>query len=139
MKKAFSLLLVLSLVLCSALAMAESAENDKDFVLTLTANPTTGYTWQYVLSEDGIVTVEEDFLSASDIDKIAGVEPAPLCGEGGLSLFTVKGVKAGEVILALEYSQSWEKDDPEAGRTYTLRVGDDLSVVCLASTVGLDD
>lgn len=141
MKKAIAIMLVFSLVLCAAAAMAETVADEKSFVITLTANPTTGYTWQYVLSEEGIVTVEEDFLNSADMDKLAGIKSAEalLSGAGGFSVFTVKGVKPGNVLIALEYAQSWENDDVEAGITYMLRVNEDLSVVCIASTLGVDD
>ena len=139
MKKVLSMLLVFSLVLCSTIAMAETTDNSKDFVLTLVSNPTTGYTWQHVLSEDGLVTIENEFLTSGDIDKIAGIEPTaqPVSGEGGLELFTVKGVKPGELLLAMEYGQAWDGGETDAGMTYALRVNDDLSVVCVGVMVGL--
>ncbi len=142
MKKAIAILLALTLTLTLCSAVAETAESDKHFVVTLAANPTTGYTWQYVLSNDSVATVEEDFLTSADIDALAGLDPTEefISGAGGFSVFTVKGVKPGDVLLALEYSQAWEKDeDAEAGVTYLLRVAEDLSVVCVASTLAVDD
>lgn len=139
MKKVIAMLLVLTLALFCASALAQ--EDEKAFTIVLTSNPTTGYTWQHVLSEDGVVTVEEEFLTSADIDKLAGIQPSNefMAGQGGLSVFTIKGVKPGSVVLALEYGQSWEQDDAEAGVTYFLRVNEDLSVVCTASALGVDD
>lgn len=138
MKKAFSLLLVLVMVLLTVSAMAETAEDDKCFTITLTSNPTTGYDWQYVASDD-FITVEQEYLTSADIDKLAGIQPTaePLSGEGGLTVFTIKGVKPGTAVIALEYAQSWDENSTEAGLTYTLAVNDDLSVVCVASTFGM--
>lgn len=139
MKKVIAILLALSLALGCAFALAEDAADDKAFVITLTANPTTGYAWSYALTEEDFVTVEEEFLTSEDIDRLAGVEPAaePMVGESGLSVFTIKGVKPGDVVIALEYSQSWDESSTVAGITYTLRVNEDLSVVCVASTLGV--
>lgn len=138
MKKALTILLVLSLILCSSLALAETPQDDKSFAITLTDNPTTGYTWSFVADEE-IVSVEQEFLSNADIDKLAGIEPTEesAAGEGGLSIFTVKGVKPGETLLALEYSRSGEENSSEAGLIFSLVVNDDLSVVCVATMLGI--
>ena len=138
MKKVVSILLVLALVLCSAVAMAEAA-SEKDFIITLTGNPTTGYEWKYVAGPEDVVTVGEEYLTSADIDKLAGIEPSAemLSGEGGLYVYTLKGVKPGKAVLAFEYAQSWDETSTVAGLTYAITVNDDLSVVCTASTLGL--
>ena len=140
MKKALSILHTLALLLCCATALAETAPTDKDFVIVLTGNPTTGYEWKYVVGDESIVALSEDYLTSEDVDKLAGIESAgelPACGEGGLYAYTLKGLTPGETVIAFEYSQSWDEDSTVVGLTYVVRVNEDLSVVCTASTLGL--
>ncbi len=131
-KQILAILLVLALVLTSALALAETA---KDFVVTLGGNPTTGFDWNYMVTEEGVVTVDEQFQTSAEID----TDGEPVYGAGGVYTFTVKGVKPGDVSIAFTYAQAWEPagDDVE-GLTFDLHVNDDLSVVCVGGgLVGL--
>lgn len=136
--KKLALLTALALVLWAVCAGAETAS--QDFVATLAGNPTTGYTWQYVLDKEGVVTVEEQFFTSAELDRMAGIEPVgePPVGQGGKNVFTVKGVKPGDVLLTLEYARSWEENSALAKLTYSLRVNEDLSVVCAASAYGME-
>ena len=92
----------------------------------LLENPTTGFTWQYAASQEGILTpVKDEFITGeeADADKM-------LVGAGGTHLWTFAGAAEGDVTLTFTYSRSWESVDPEATITYTYHVGSDLRVTC---------
>ena len=139
MKKVSSIILALVLLLTSAVAFAEVVADEKDFVITMSGNPTTGYDWIFAVGDETLVAIEQEFLTGGDIDKIAGVEPTaePITGAGGLFVFTIKGLKPGETVLAFEYKQPWDDESTVVGLTYIVRVNEDLSVVCTAAAVGV--
>lgn len=83
--------------------------------VTLDANPTTGYGWERVLSEDGVLQQvgETEFQrAATDKDKV---------GVGGQEILRFKAEKAGQTTLDLVYHRPWEKDAEPVG-TFTVQV-----------------
>jgi inhibitor of cysteine peptidase len=73
----------------------------QELVITLEANPTTGYSWDVdALSEDVIRAAgEPEFESAST-----------LVGAGGTQTMRFEAVEAGQSTLTLAYRRPWEKD-----------------------------
>ncbi len=70
-------------------------------VITLKANPTTGYTWDVVEPLDEIIEQvgEIEFKPESD-----------LIGAGGVQIIQFKIVNAGRASLKLVYHRPWEED-----------------------------
>jgi len=69
--------------------------------IELDGNPTTGYGWEIIPDESGVLTVNGDPTYAADSE---------LIGSGGTYLFSFTAGKAGETDVNLVYSRSWEAD-----------------------------
>jgi inhibitor of cysteine peptidase len=78
----------------------------------LCANPTTGYSWDYVLPDESVMKFESHEYMEPDTD---------LVGASGTDIWIFKAVKAGEVVIKMEYSRPWE-NGTETERTYTMDV-----------------
>lgn len=72
------------------------------FTITLRANSTTGYQWQFAkpLDETMLQLVNSEYKPYAR--KRLGAE--------GKQLWTFKAFKAGEVIISLKYVRAWEQD-----------------------------
>ena len=74
-------------------------------VVSLEANPTTGFTWKFTAG-DTIEIVSSKYVPDPDSDEMAGA--------GGTEVVTVKVTKAGASDLTGTYRQQW--NSPVAGR-----------------------
>jgi len=91
-------------------------EQGQILVVTLKSNPTTGYRWEQVESQDSILEqMGEAEFKPSDTG-----EP-PLVGAGGWEIFRFKAVNAGQMILQLLYHRPWE-EGVEPFETFSLWV-----------------
>ncbi len=82
-------------------------------VVTLEANPTTGYTWEVAEPLDEQVlrqAGEPEFKPESD-----------LAGAGGVQILRFDAVNVGQTTLKLAYHRPWEKD-VEPLETYSIQV-----------------
>lgn len=90
------------LVLFLTFLLVGCSRGSKEFNISLKGNPTTGYTWSYLLSEAGIIEeVSNTYLAAKNDKDIVGV--------GGVYNFIFKPLKKGEVELTFNYTRSWEE------------------------------
>ena len=120
MKKSFWLA---SLLYIAALGFGcPSAQKQNTAMVELRGNPTTGYTWVYTMSPEGIVReVSEEYVT----DKIDG----GLAGSGGKFIFTFEALTTGETELIFSYLRVWEKGTPAAETVvYTVTVDDKNSL-----------
>ena len=81
--------------------------------IELNGNPSTGYSWIYTISPEGIVReVSNNFVR----------DPAKkrLIGSGGKFVFTFEAVATGEAEIIFSYRRVWKKDIP-ASRTVIYR------------------
>ena len=81
--------------------------------LSLTGNPTTGYSWSDAETPDQNVLVETSHFYIS---------PSGAVGSGGAEHWVFRAVGAGTTQLNLVYSRPWEKSAPPA-KTYSLAIG----------------
>ena len=80
--------------------------------LELCSNPTTGFEWEYQMTQENVL-IEEDY----DFE-----EPeAGVVGAAGVELWTFEAVEKGTTEVRMEYSQPW-KDGLKAEWTYTMNV-----------------
>ncbi|MGA9349804.1 MAG: protease inhibitor I42 family protein [Anaerolineae bacterium] len=82
-------------------------------VVTLEANPTTGYSWEVAepLDEQVLRQVgEPEFKQESD-----------LVGAGGVQILRFEAMNAGQTTFKLVYHRPWEKD-VEPLETYSIEV-----------------
>ncbi len=81
-------------------------------IITLEANPTTGYTWE----------VED--VDTNIIRQVGEIEFQPgssAVGAGGLQTVRLEAVNAGKTPLRLVYHRTWEKD-VEPQKTFSVQV-----------------
>ena len=84
-------------------------------VVTLESNPTTGYSWQVVPSDDGVLAqVGEAEFEESPHDK-------DLVGVGGVEMLRFQAKKAGQTTLELAYRRPWETSEKPI-ETFTVQV-----------------
>jgi len=84
----------------------------QELVVTLDANPTTGYSWDVdTLSETVLQPVGEPEF---EID-------SNLVGAGGVQIMRFKAVEAGESVLSLIYHRPWEKE-VEPIETFSIQI-----------------
>ena len=150
MKRFVSLLLVLCLSLLCASALAEQAATDSahgtsamsvipenapsvlsdhpgTLPLYFTGNPTTGYDWYFAILDDTVVSIEAGF----------DTEDPNAAGAGGMYGFFIKGLKAGDTMIAFEYCQGFDPDAaPYVGLSYFVHVDESLNVTVTSATVG---
>ena len=95
-----------------------SCTNQKSFesdsvTIELKGNPSTGYTWETVLSDGNIVEISKDvkYLGAK------GMVGAP-----SMFYFTVRSVLTGNTVLTLEYKRPWEEKAPLETKVYNVNV-----------------
>ena len=96
----------------SSCTSQKSFESDS-VTIELKGNPSTGYTWEAVLSDENIVEVSKDvkYLGAK------GMVGAP-----SMFYFTVSSVSSGNTILTLEYKRPWEEKAPLETKVYNITV-----------------
>ena len=70
-------------------------------VVTLDANPSTGYGWEKVLSEDGVLQ------QVGDTEYRQGAAAKGLVGAGGQQILRFKAEKSGQTTLDLVYHQQF--------------------------------
>lgn len=106
MKKWIALLSALLLTL--SCAMAESPDAGHTALLSLDANPSTGYSWSgSVLGGDAVR------LDSAKGTFVPDDQAGTLVGAGGQTQYTVTAEKPGSSIIAFEYRRSWEDETPE--------------------------
>ena len=108
----------------SLMTVPVTLENTADNTLTigdigqvvLSGNPTTGYSWNYTISDGSILEPagEQHQYDAADA-----------AGAGGMFIWNFRALKAGTATITLKYYRSWigESDAaPEDNITYTMIV-----------------
>ncbi len=69
------------------------------FNITLSENPTTGYTWNYSISNSNILKIIEDKYCAMNNNTIGG---------GGFHYWIIEGLKKGNATIVFKYRRPWE-------------------------------
>ena len=82
-------------------------------VVRLPANPSTGYSWRYVVAGDDVLGLET----------INGEAPAPsgMVGVAGEEVWSFRAQGTGRAVLTYVYERSWEQNTPPA-KIFTLFV-----------------
>lgn len=93
----------------------------------LSGNPTTGYSWETAVSEEGIIDVQSEYTSSDSTGTLAGA--------GGKYKFTVTGISQGTTTLSLSYLRPFEGSGSVIKTvTYKLRVSDDKKITVISRT-----
>ena len=105
----------------SSCTSRKSFESDS-VTIEIKGNPSTGYTWEVVLSDENVVEVSKDvkYLGAK------GMVGAP-----SMFYFTVRSLSSGNTILTLEYKRPWEEKAPLEKKVYNINVDEREKLQCL--------
>ena len=118
MKKWIALLSAFLLTL--SCATAESPDAGQTALLSLDANPSTGYAWTgLVLSGDAVQ------LDSAEGTYIPDEQTDTMTGAGGQTQYAVTAVKPGRSIITFDYRRSWEETALEQ-RVYLAVVDQEL-------------
>ncbi len=122
MKKA-ALFLLFCLVFSCIFAQADTTIL---YLITLNENPTTGYRWYAVVSDDTVLAVTDHGYSAPQSG-----DSQPALGEGGERSWTVGGVGEGVASVTFTYLRPWELQASDFIYTFTFTVdaGKNLSLL----------
>lgn len=82
----------------------------ESFTVSLTGNPTTGYSWEVAELDAAVLETGEPVYEVG----------SDLMGAGGTYTWTFTAVAAGEAQLELVYHRAWEQAEPL--ETFTLEV-----------------
>lgn len=81
--------------------------------IELKGNPSTGYTWEAVLSSENVVTVSKNV-------KYLGSEG--MVGAPSMFYFSVSSLSSGNTVLTFEYKRPWEEKTPLETKVYNINV-----------------
>jgi inhibitor of cysteine peptidase len=73
----------------------------ENITIKLDENPTTGYTWNYSISDDGKIELLFDEYIQDEVED-------GIVGAGGVHEWTFNATESGEVEITFEYYRSWE-------------------------------
>jgi inhibitor of cysteine peptidase len=82
-------------------------------VVSLEANPTTGYTWELTAG---------DTIEVASSEYVADPNPDEMSGAGGTQVVTLKVTKAGASDLTGMYRQQWNSPSPGAQPDFSMTV-----------------
>ncbi len=91
-------------------------EQGQILVGTLESNPTTGYRWEVVETQESIL----EQMGEAEFEPSDKGEP-PLVGGGGSEIFRFKAIGVGQMTLQLVYHRPWE-EGVEPLKTFSLHV-----------------
>jgi inhibitor of cysteine peptidase len=93
------------------------------FKITLEENPTTGYSWSYIMVPEGILTLENDAYVSND-------STGQIVGGGGIHTWNFKGLSKGTTTLTFKYYRPWENESTSIDlRIVTVEVGDSGQII----------
>ena len=98
-----------------------------DLTVELSANPTTGCSWEVKMDKEGIVKLVSSEYKSSQSKSDEG-----LVGVGGTQTFCFEAVKDGQVIITFQYGHKW---DGEVYRTVIYNVLSKDGEISVLSTV----
>lgn len=86
---------------------------NRDFVIALEANATTGYAWEAAYDQTILTLVEQNYVADEHEEGMVGV--------GGTNYLTFKALQTGNTSIELTYKRPWE-DDSEGDEKLTFNV-----------------
>ncbi|MBQ9539720.1 MAG: protease inhibitor I42 family protein, partial [Treponema sp.] len=89
----------------------EAVENGSTASISFDANATTGFSWDYILDEEGIVEEQSN-------EYVSEKHPKGMVGYGGRQNYTFKAAKAGSTTATFIYHRPWD----ESSTIHTVKV-----------------
>lgn len=84
------------------------------FVIALTSNPTTGFSWQ--------LNYDSTMLTLAGKDYVQDPSASGRVGAGGTEKFTFQGVEAGTTKVTLTYQRPWESAPPAQTKVFNVTI-----------------
>ncbi len=136
---AFLLLLVAVLILGAASGaaagdarMAEEASGTADVPnevdLYFRSNPTTGYSWIAEVENEGIISLQDQYME--------DLHPEGMTGVGGVHWFHISGTAPGVTSVRFRYLRPWDPYEDAGSSLYRLTVDENLNVLIWGVEVG---
>lgn len=101
----------------------EAVIDNGNLIIVLKENPSTGYSWNYTISNGKVVELIED-------EFIQGAANGEVVGAGGTHRWSFRGVLEGEVRLEFRYYRSWEGEGSSIEeRSYLIKVGQNKEII----------
>lgn len=94
---------------------------EKNVVVSMEANPTTGYSWSYTVSNDSV-------LQEVSSNYVADEHAQGMVGVGGRQYYSFSPLVAGNVRVRFVYARPWEKQNPTTILTVSFSVATDGSI-----------
>ena len=88
---------------------------NKEFIIALDSNPTTGYGWQEDYDEGMLELVKKTYEEGETAGK-------DVVGAGGVEYFRFKALKAGHASVTMDYKRPWEEEVAEQ-KVFTVNIG----------------
>ncbi len=91
-------------------------------VLNYDANPTTGFSWSYEISDESVIRlVKDDYVQDKAEEGMTGV--------GGKEKITFEGLKKGTAVITLTYAQQWKGGNKSETKYVTVETDEDGNIV----------
>ena len=109
-------------------ASSEAAEPEEiqidgnRLTLNYEANPTTGYSWTYEISDESVIKFTDDEYVE---DK---AEPG-VVGVGGREIFTFTSLKKGKAVISLTYEQNWDGGNKSETKYVNIETDDNGNII----------
>lgn len=108
-----TLILVLAAMLAVLTAVAVFlVVKGRTVTIKLDENPTTGYRWEYVLSNDNVCLVSDEYVAKASKN---------IVGAGGTRIFKFRKRAEGSCDISFYYRRSWEEFPKKPDYTYTVK------------------
>jgi len=91
-------------------------QSDDQFSVKLDANPTTGFAWKVLISNENLLIRQGEPVYTPSPSEVSAV------GVGGTETFTYRIVDSGETDLRFEYRRSFESAEPAKVVTFSVVV-----------------
>lgn len=122
------LLMALVMMMAVPAAAQEAGNAPANPTVTLSGNPTTGYTWAAQAADEGVVSVVDDGFAQNESGE--GVT-----GAGGFQRFELVGQAEGYTTVTFAYARSWEtEEEPVYKLVYDVSVDAELGVTVVGTT-----
>lgn len=101
----------------------EALIDNGNLSIVLRENPSTGYSWNYTISNKDVIQLIED-------EFIQGAANGETVGAGGTHKWLFRGVLEGEARLEFRYYRSWEGEGSSIDeREYLIKVGQNRDII----------
>ena len=115
----------LCLVLLCFLFVSCKKESAKPLTLEFEANATTGYSWEYTVSDDSLIEIKNEYRQYEN--------PQGFVGVGGKQIYTITPLKSGDVMIRFEYKAPGTKETASYAE-YLLNIDKDLNIKEISHT-----